>query len=103
MLVLNKAMELGVEVREIVLAVKRHDRSLADQMQRSMQSVVLNVCEARHARGKRGTDRFSLAYGEAKELEGALRIASMWGYVEVGADVMDRVDHVSAMLFKLSR
>lgn len=103
MLVITKAMELGVEVRGIVARVRRHDRSLADQMQRSMQSVVLNCCEARHARGKRGTDRFSLAYGEAKELEGALRIASMWGYADVSDSVMDRVDHVAGMLFKLSR
>ena len=103
MLVLEKALELGGEVRGVIVRVRKHDRSLADQMQRAMQSVVLNVSEAQHARGKRCADRFSLAYGEAKELEGALRITSMWGYAEVSADVMDRVDHVAAMLFKLSR
>ena len=101
--ILNRSLELAGEVRKNIDDVARHDRSLADQMRRSMQSVVLNAAEARHARGKRMVDRFSLAYGELKELEGALAVAALWRYTEVSAELLDRVDHLAAMLFKASR
>ena len=100
--VLKKSLELAREVRPHIDDVARHDRSLADQMRRSVQSVVLNSSEARHARGKRMGDRFSLAYGELKELEGALGVASLWQYTSVSAELLDRVDHLAAILFKAS-
>ena len=103
MFVLNSSLKLAADVRRHIEDVKKKDRALADQMRRAMQSVVLNTGEARHARGKRAADRFSIAYGELKELEAALQLAVLWSYTEVSADLFDRVDHIGAMLFKASR
>ena len=103
MFVLKSSLNLAADVRRHIEDVRKKDRALADQMQRAMQSVVLNTGEARHARGKRAADRFSIAYGELKELEAALRLAVLWNYTEVSAELFDRVDHIGAMLFKASR
>ena len=71
MLVLKKADELGVEVRDLLRVVQRKDVSLARQLRRAMQGVILNASEARHARGRSSAHKFSIAYGELKEVEAA--------------------------------
>ncbi len=103
MIVLESTFVLVGELRDVLAAVSRKDRSLADQMRRAAQSVVLNCAEAQHARGKRSVDRFSIAYGEASELKAALRLAALFGYADVGEQVIQRCDEVCAMLYRLSR
>ena len=103
MIVLESSLALAGELVELLRQVGRKDRSLADQMRRAAQSVVLNCAEAQHARGKRSVDRFSIAYGEASELKAALRLVRVFGYAEVGEQLMRRCDEVCAMLYRLSR
>ncbi len=103
MIVLESSLALAGELVELLRQVGRKDRSLADQMRRAAQSVVLNCAEAKNARGKRSVDRFSIAYGEASELKAALRLVRVFGYAEVGDKTMQRCDEVCAMLYRLSR
>ncbi len=103
MIVLESTFVLVGELRDVMAAVSRRDRSLADQMRRAAQSVVLNCAEAQHARGKRSVDRFSVAYGEASELKAALRLVALFGYADVGEELTRRCDEVCAMLYRLSR
>ncbi len=103
MIVLESSFVLVGELRGVLAAVSRKDRSLGEQMRRAAQSVVLNCAEAKNARGKRSVDRFSIAYGEASELKAALRLVRLFGYAEVGEEVMQRCDEVCAMLYRLSR
>ncbi len=72
-------------------------------MRRAAQAVVLNCAEAKHARGKRSVDRFSVAYGEASELKAALRLVRVFGYAEVSEELVRRCDEVCAMLYRLGR
>ncbi len=103
MIVLESCFVLVGELRGVMAAVSRQDRSLGDQMRRAAQSIVLNCAEAKNARGKRSVDRFSIAYGEASELKAALRLVRLFGYAEVGEETMRRCDEVCAMLYRLSR
>ncbi len=91
MIVLESSLALAGELVELLRQVGRKDRSLADQMRRAAQSIVLNCAEAKNARGKRSVDRFSIAYGEASELKAALRLVRLFGYAEVGEEVMRRL------------
>ncbi len=103
MIVLETSFVLVGELRGVMAAVSRKDRSLGEQMRRAAQSVCLNCAEAQNARGKRSVDRFSIAYGEASELKAALRLVRLFGYAEVGEEVVQRCDEVCAMLYRLSR
>jgi len=72
-------------VRELVPVlhiVREHDKSLADQLKRAAQSVVLNIAEARGNDAGNARARFSTACGSAKEVRAALNVASDWGYIE---------------------
>ncbi len=83
--------------------VGRHDSSLADQMRRAAQSMVLNIAEGRSARGRNELARFQTALAECREARAALQIAAAWGYVEqrsyLEADA--DLDQVAAMLWVL--
>ncbi len=104
MIVLQTSFELVRSLRAQVLPlVRKHDASLASQMQRAAQSVVLNIAEARQARGLRCHDKFSIAYGECSELKAAIQLAEVFGYIDLDATLLDRCDYVCAMLYKLSR
>ena len=103
MIVLESSLVLVESLVGVLADVSRRDRSLGDQMRRAAQSVVLNCAEAKHARGKRSVDRFSIAYGEASELKAALRLVRVFGYAEVSEELVQRCDEVCAMLYRLGR
>ena len=104
MLVYDLAVSVVRGLRdEVFEPVGRLDPKLLDQMRRAAQSVVLNCAEAQHARGKRSIDRFSLAFGEARETKAAVDLACALEYVEPSAELKDRCDHLCAILYKLSR
>ena len=72
-------------VRELVPllhTIREHDKSLADQLKRAAQSVVLNIAEARGNDAGNARARFSTACGSAKEVRAALNVATDWGYIE---------------------
>ena len=100
-----KARRVVQEVASLLAVVKKHDRSLADQLKRAAQSVVLNIAEARGSDAGNARARFATACGSAKEVRAALHLASDWGYLEAKtAHHLDRqLDEVCAITWCLAR
>jgi len=101
--------ELSIQVvetlRPLVPRIRRHDRSLADQVVRAASSVALNIAEGEHSDPGNRRARFYSAAGSANETLAALRVAVAWGYfaeteAEVAAGMLRRV---LGMLWKLTR
>jgi len=95
-------------VRELVPVlhiVREHDKSLADQLKRAAQSVVLNIAEARGNDAGNARARFSTACGSAKEVRAALNVASDWGYIKTHmvTHLDERLDEVCAITWCLGR
>jgi four helix bundle protein len=92
------------ELRPLVAAVGRADRSLGDQLRRAATSVPLNIAEGN---GRAGGDRqhhFRVAAGSAREVRAALAVAEAWGYLARAAcaGALAEADRVLAMLWRLT-
>ena len=103
--VYEKARGVVRELVPVLRAVREQDRSLADQLKRAAQSVVLNVAEARGSDAGNAKARFSTACGSAKEVRAALNVASDWGYIEerMAARLDERLDELCAITWCLGR
>ena len=74
------SLELIAALRPLALRIRRHDRSLADQLVRAASSVTLNIAEAKYSDPGNKKARFFTAAGNANETLAALRVAVAWGY-----------------------
>jgi len=103
--VYEKAREVVRELGPLVHLIREHDKSLADQLKRAAQSVVLNIAEARGNDAGNARARFCTACGSAKEVRAAIHIASDWGYIEAqrAARLDERLDEVCAITWCLGR
>ena len=92
------------ELRPLLPRIKRVDRSLADQLLRAANSMVLNIGEAEYSDAGTRRSRFFTAAGSASETRTALRLAATWGYVteQQVAAALRRLGQAQAMLWKLS-
>ena len=90
---------LGVTVTKL----ERHNRSLADQLDRASASVLLNVAEGNYSRKANRTARYSSALGSAGESRAVLQLAHARYGIEIDARLWDQLDHVIAVLCKLTR
>jgi four helix bundle protein len=99
------SLEMIRSLRPLVERVRRHDRSLADQIVRAASSVALNIGEGNSSDPGNRKARFHTAAGSANEVRSALQVAVAWGYIaEARAKEADALlDRVLAMLFKLKR
>ena len=70
-------------------------------MRRSASSVVLNLAEGAHSDPGNRRTRYFNAAGSAKETQGALEVASAWGYIKA-ARALDLADRVVALTYKLA-
>jgi four helix bundle protein len=77
--VYDKARGVVREMVPLLRMIREQDKSLADQMRRAAQSVVLNIAEGRGSDAGNARARFSTACGSAKEVRAALNVASDWG------------------------
>ena len=103
MIVYRKSIELVRIVHEVVMpALRRHDRELHDQLHRAVRSVVLNTAEGRSLQGKRRTNHFSIALGSAREVHACLELSAALGFIGEMPELLDRSDHIQAMLYKLT-
>jgi len=102
-IVYDLTLQMLKRLKPIIDQVQRHDRPLADQMQRAGQSVFLNIAEGQSARGKNELARFNTALNECREARAALKLAMAWGYVAeaVGMPVDDDLDQIAAILWTL--
>ena len=101
--VYDKARGVVRELVPVLHTIRDQDKSLADQLKRAAQSVVLNIAEARGSDAGNARARFSTACGSAKEVRAALNVASDWGYIETHrATRLDRkLDEVCAITWCL--
>ena len=85
--------------------ITRHDADLARQIRRAVTSVGLNAAEGLHARGGTRRIRLESAMNSGRETIFGLRIAGAVGYLEAARVLreVDEVDHIVAILYKLSR
>ena len=66
---------------EVIAAVGRHDRSLADQLRRAGSSLLLNIAEGNRRVGRDRLHFFRIAAGSAAEVDAVLEVAVGFGYV----------------------
>jgi len=103
--VYDRARNVVQELAPLLHVIRDHDKSLADQLKRAAQSVVLNIAEARGNDAGNARARFSTACGSAKEVRAALDVASDWGYIEshLAAHLDGELDEVCAITWCLGR
>jgi four helix bundle protein len=103
--VYDRARNVVRDLVPLLSTIREQDKSLADQLKRAAQSVVLNIAEARGNDAGNARARFSTACGSAKEVRAALNVASDWGYIEAhtATHLEERLDEVCAITWCLGR
>ena len=104
LIVYDLALQMLRHIKPIIDKVARHDRNLADHMQRSAQQSFLNIAETRSARGRNETAKFTNALCEAREARAAVEAAIVWGYATTQeARLADAdLDRMGGMLWGLT-
>ena len=75
LIVYDLALQMLRRIKPLIDQIAKHDRSLADQVQRSAQSSFLHIAEGQSARGKNEVARFTNALCEAREARAGLQNA----------------------------
>ena len=103
--VYDRARGVVRELVPVLHTIREHDKSLAEQLKRAAQSVVLNIADARGSDPGNAKARFSTACGSAKEVRAALNVASDWGYIEAqsATHLDEKLDEVCAITWCLGR
>jgi len=104
LIIQQRALQAAGGLRPILSVVRKRDRSLCDQMQRAMNSAVLNIAEADGNDPGTAKARFASACGSAKEVRAGLELAVAYGYVpsSLVSHVDLTLDEVCAMSWRLS-
>ena len=97
------ARQIGRCIEQPMIAIKRRNAELGDQLQRATISLVLNVNEASKRIGKDRINRFRIAAGSAKEMKGGLELALDWHLIAEASlsECLQLLDRVLAMLWRL--
>ncbi len=98
------ALQMLAQIKPIIDRVRRHDRNLADHMQRSAQQSFLNIAEAQSAYGRNEIAKFTNALCEAREARAAVKVAVAWGYVTAAEcrSADEDLDRMGGMLWGLT-
>jgi four helix bundle protein len=85
--------------------IARQDRNLAQQLRRAATSIVLNIAQGEHSDAGTKRARFHGAAGSGSETRAGIRLAMAWRYLqpEQVESCLEGLDHVLAMLWKLTR
>ena len=96
LIVREVAVELVRDLRPLMPAIARRDRSLAQQIRRSASSIALNIAEGECSDEGTARARYNSAAGSANETRTALQVASAWGYIEEERSraCLERIDRV---------
>jgi four helix bundle protein len=102
---LELMMDILPAIKRLVDKIRKHDKNLADQIQRAATSVVLNHPEADGSDAGNRRARIHTAQGSLAETRKGLLIGAAWGYV--ARDEVERVDaaldRVAAMTWRRLR
>ena len=94
-------LEVLRELRPVMEQIEMHDRDLARQLRRASTSVALNASEGSGCSGGTRRERYRNALGSARETGACLDAAMALGYLQdVDPSLLDRLDHVRAVLAK---
>ncbi len=88
----------------VMTALKARDKELADQLQRAVSSVPLNLAEGAKRNGRDQAHFYRIATGSAAEARVAIALAEAWGSLE-GIDLDDLrslLDRQAALLHRLT-
>ena len=96
------ALQIVTDVRAVVEAIEKRDRSLADQMRRAAVSVISNLGEGSRRKGKDRLHLWRISAGSADELVGQLHTAIIWGYVQPQPDLLALLDRFLRVAFGLT-
>jgi four helix bundle protein len=104
-----EALELALTVitslRKLLPTIRRSDPRLATQIRDAGSSIALNLGEGNRRQGRDRTHLWRIASGSAEEVRTALRVSLAWGYLgeNAVAEALRRLDHLQAILWKLTR
>ena len=87
----------------MIIALERKNRGLADQLDRASSSILLNTAEGRYSQKANKPARYFIALGSAGESRACLQLARARYGIDVSAQQWDQLDHVIAVLWKLTR
>ena len=96
------SIDLIRNLRDIVPAIKRHDRDLADQIQRAASSVALNLNEGQRRTAGNQRNHYEIAHGSANEVKAALDLAEAWGWLGDTAVPRKTLDRLLGLLWGLT-
>jgi four helix bundle protein len=101
----DRALEALRLVRAPLAQLRRHSRSLTDQLERAATSVLLNLAEGSQRRGADRTHFYRIAAGSAAEVGAGLDAAVALGFAEPTevAAAQDHFRQVVAMLRAITR
>src|SRR5689334_21009677 len=95
-------LEMVGEAAGIAERIEQRDTDLARQMRRAAASVALNTAEGMANTGGHKRQRYQTALGSAREVMACVDVAKAMRYVvEIDAGIVDRIDHVIAVLTRL--
>ena len=97
------SLELARVLQPTLAMIRLRDRKLASQLQRAMQSIVLNLAEGR---GRFGGDRrhhYRIAYGSVREVKAALELAVIGGAVAETPSAAAVAHRLGGLLWPLVR
>lgn len=99
------SLELIDALVPLMPRIKRHDKSLEDQLRRAASSIGLNLAEAAGSDPGNKRARFHTAAGSARETQHALRQAIAWRYVTAreAERALGLVRRVVAILWRVTR
>ncbi|MCZ7685859.1 MAG: four helix bundle protein [Sandaracinaceae bacterium] len=97
------AVQMIAALAPVADEIRRRNRDLADQMERALTSVPLNVAEGVESAGKLRIARFRMALGSANEVLACCDVGAALGYVTVTEEQWDVAEHVRATLINLVR
>ena len=103
------AFEIALEVirnlRTVVLAIRKEDAKLAQQIVASASSVAANLAEGSERIGRDQRHLYRIAAGSAKETRAHLRVALAWGWIETHQvePALKLLDRQLALIWGLTR
>jgi four helix bundle protein len=98
------ALSIVERLAPLMPLIQKRDRGLTIQLRNAASSMVLNIAESEHSDPGNRRARLFTAAGSANESRSAVRVAVAWGYIrrERATEILDRLDHVVAILWKLT-
>ncbi len=105
LLVWQKSRELVKDVYSLTAKLPESEKyNLKDQIQRAVVSVFANISEGAGRTTKKDFGRFlDIANGSLYETEALLIIANDLDFIAENDPIMDNIDHLQKMIFKLKK